>query len=103
MMQAICSIVVVLLAIVATSLLVAASATYDAVLLEVNSLRSPDEHIRAGDRTKTFYVLRCHSNAFGESRKRRVVWLLMILGLAAVLAFVISTLACFGMQMYLRG
>jgi hypothetical protein len=90
-----CAIVVVLLAIVATSLLVAASAAYNAVLLEVNSLRSPDQHIRAGDRVKTFYVLRCHANAFGESRKRRVVWLLGILGLAAFLAFFISTLACF--------
>jgi len=94
-MQMGCLLLVIGLAIAATSLMVASSVVYRDLVSEVNTGMPPERRIRAGDNTKILIVVRQHAGAFPSSRKRALLLTLGLGGIVSFLAFAFLAVMCF--------
>ncbi|HET9363622.1 MAG TPA: hypothetical protein VFP71_01410 [Candidatus Angelobacter sp.] len=83
-------------AILAAALMVSASFTYSDLLDGVNIDKQPENRINEGDNTKILIVLRQHAAAFSVRRKRLLLVVFVLSGIASFLAFVMSAVMCFG-------
>jgi hypothetical protein len=94
-----CLILVIASAVIATGLMVAASAIYRDLVDGINACQPLESKIREGDNTKILAVLRQHAHtfpAFPESSKRALLVGLGLTGIISFLTFAISAIVCFG-------
>jgi hypothetical protein len=96
MQSIICWPIIICLLIAFTSFIAFGARIYSSLVREINADRPVDRRIKEGDRTKTFYVVRRHSQLFPTSPRRRLLLSFGFLGILSFCGFCMLLLKCYG-------